>query len=279
MIKSILKKEGWCEIAFWCGVTAIVTIAVFPIVWMVITSLKMSKDIFGYPPLFLFKPYLGNYWKIIVSPTGYPKFLLNSVIVAMGSTSLVLILATPAAYVFARFQFKFRRDLMFWILTTRMMPPAAVIIPFFLIFNLLGLMDTHQGLISAHTLFNLGLATWLLTGYFRDLPKELEDSAMVDGCSRQGAFVRIVIPLTAPGIAATAILCFIFSWNEFLFALILTGVRAKTMPVGLTGFWTTLAVIWGELAAGSIIAVIPVFVFALLVQRHLVRGLTLGALK
>lgn len=279
MIKSILKKEGWSKIAVSWGVIVVVTIVVFPIVWIVITSLKMSKDIFVYPPLFLFKPYLGNYWKIIISPTGYPKFLLNSAVAAIGSTSLVLALAAPAAYVFARFQFKFRRDLMFWILTTRMMPPAAVIIPFFLIFNLLGLIDTYIGLISVHALFNLGLATWLLTGYFRDLPRELEDSAMVDGCSRQGAFVRIALPLAAPGIAATTILCFIFSWNEFLFALILTGVHAKTMPVGLTGFWTQLAVIWGELAAGSIIAIIPVFVFALLAQRHLIRGLTLGALK
>jgi len=278
VIRPILKKQGF-KIIFYGGVIAIVTIATFPIAWMALTSLKISKDIFAYPPLFLFKPHLCNYWKIIVSPTGYLNFLLNSVIVAVVSTSLVLILVTPAAYTFAKFRFKSREHLMFWILTTRMMPPASIIIPLFLLFKFLGLLDTYLGLISAHTLFNLGLATWLLIGYFKEIPRELEDSAMVDGCSRWGAFIRITLPLTAPGIAATAIICFIFSWNEFLFALILTGVETKTMPVGLTGFWTQLSVIWGELAAGSMIAILPVLVFALIVQRHLVRGLTLGALK
>jgi ABC-type glycerol-3-phosphate transport system permease component len=160
-----------------------------------------------------------------------------------------------------------------------MAPPVAVILPFFLIARDLDLLDTQMILVAAYMSFNFGFVIWLLRGFFAEVPVEIDEAALVDGCSRASAFVRVVLPLTAPGLAAAAIICFIFSWNEFLFALILTGVDAKTLPVTAAGFVTDRMVLWGNLCAAAVIIFTPVVIFALLARRHLIRGMTLGAVR
>jgi len=165
-------------------------------------------------------------------------------------------------------------------LSTRMMPAVSVIIPFFLIMRTLGLFDTYLALIIVYVVFNLPLTIWMMRSYFNEIPKDLDEAAMVDGCSRLGAFLRVALPLSAPGLAATAILSFILTWNEFFLAMLLTGREAKTLPVMVTGFiQQTRGIVWGEMSAASTIILIPVIVFTLIVQKHLVRGLTFGAVK
>jgi len=190
----------------------------------------------------------------------------------------VLLISVPAAYGIARFRIGYE-NLSFWILSQRMLPPIAVVIPYFLLFKKLGLIDTYLSLIIVYLPFNIGFAVWLLIGFFEDFPRDVEEAAMIDGCSRLDAILRVVIPIIAPGIVVCAIFCFIFCWNEFMFALILTRQTAKTVTAQLAAFQSPTKIMWGEMSALVVFAIIPVFILALLVQRYLVRGLALGAVK
>jgi multiple sugar transport system permease protein len=202
----------------------------------------------------------------------------DSVVVAVGSTALATLLAALAAYGLSRFRFKGQQAMLFWVLSQRMMPPIAVAIPIFFMFRDLGLRDTHLGLILAHTLINLPIAVLLMKSFLDDVPIELDEAAVIDGASRWQSFTRIVLPLVKGGLAATAVLCFIFSWTEFLLSLQLTtGIR--TVPVKISTFVTSTGTEWGFITALGSAALVPGFIFILLVQRHLVRGLTLGSLK
>ena len=184
----------------------------------------------------------------------------------------------PAAYVLARYRFRGNADLGFWILSTRMTPPVAMLIPFFVLYVRTGLVDTYAGLIVAHLALNISVIVWLMRSFFEDLPPELEEAAFVDGASWFGAFRRVCLPVAAPGIAAVAILSFLFSWNEFLFALVLTE-QIRTVPVGLYQFVGYQQIRWGELSAAAVLMLAPVLAFVFLFQKRLVRGLTLGAVK
>jgi len=207
-------------------------------------------------------------------------YLLDSVIIASASTALVILIGTPAAYALSRFRIRRRHDLVFWILSTRMMPPVVVAMPFFLMYRRLNMLDTLIGVILFHTVINLPLAILLLKSFFDDVPYDLDEAAMVDGATRFQAFSRIVVHYVRPGLSATAILSFIFSWNEFLLTLTLTRTAVRTMPVAASTFDTsTGGTEWGFLAALGTAAMVPVFLFVLFVQRHLVRGLTMGAIK
>jgi multiple sugar transport system permease protein len=250
----------------------------FPIIWTFLMSIKTSLDLFAVPPVWVFKPTLENYEAILFQrPMG--AYMLNSMIIAMSSTLLSLATGTLAAYSLARFKWRGSEDLAFWILSTRMAPAVAVILPIYILMSQLRLIDTHLGVILAYTTFNLPFAIWMMRGFFKELPTDLEDSAMVDGCSRFQAFLRIVLPLVKPGLVATTIFCYIFSWNEFLFALVLTVENAKTLPVAIIEFYTEYRVLWGPLSCVAIISVVPIFVLAVVVQKYLVRGLTLGAIR
>lgn len=252
----------------------------FPLYWIVSVAFKSRPDIFAGPErYFIFEPTLANLEAILFGRRSFVPNLLNSAIVAIASTSASVILGTMAGYALSRWRFRRNSDVAFYILSTRMMPPIAVIIPMYLIFRQLGLVDTYGAIIIAHTIFNLPLVTWLMKSFFDDLPVELEEAAKVDGCTVPQAFARITLPLSLPGLASAAIFAFIFSWNEFLFSLILTGFDTRTLPVAVVGFQASLGVRWGEMAAGATVAIIPVLLFALLVQRYLVRGLTAGAVK
>lgn len=272
-------KKGIVK-SFFLGVLTLVVFLwiFFPSVMLFLTSIKTNVDALRYPPVWIFKPVITNYKEIFeLAPFG--NYLMNSLIVAIASTAIALSVGSLAAYGLARFHFKRSKDLAFWILSIRMTPPIAAAIPIFIIMRTLRLLDTTIALILAYCTFNVPFATWLLRGFFQEIPKEIEESAMVDGCSSLGAFIHIALPLAAPGLAATGIFTFIFSWNEFLFALILTGTRAQTVPVSLTGFIRETGIMWSHMAAAGVLAMIPMIVFTSLVQKNLVKGLTMGAIK
>jgi multiple sugar transport system permease protein len=209
----------------------------------------------------------------------FGQYFQNSLVTVISSVLLSLAVAAPAAYALTRLDFKRKKDVAFYILSIRMAPAIAVVIPFFLIGSLLGILDTKFILVLAYFSFNIPFAVWMLKGFMTDIPVEVDEAAMIDGCSRFGAFVRLILPLTANGLAATAILCLIQSWNEFTFALFLSTTSARTLPTIVTQFLTFQGVVWGEMSAAATITTVPVVVFALMVRKHLISGLTFGATK
>ena len=257
---------------------AIFGVILFPPVVLFVTSIKTDIDALSFPPKWIFDPTLKNYVDIL-NTSPLVDYALNSLIVASLNTLLCLIVGSMAAYGLARFKFRGADNLAFWILSIRMMPPVAAIIPIYILMKNLRLLDTPWCLVITYLTFNLPFVVWMMKGFFEEIPREIEESALIDGCSDFSVFFRIALPLVAPGLAATAIMVFIFSWNEFLFALILTGTKAVTLPVGIIGYMKETGINWGYMTAGGILALIPVIVFMILVQKHLVKGLTLGALK
>jgi multiple sugar transport system permease protein len=205
--------------------------------------------------------------------------LWDTIVVAVGSTLGAVVIATLAAYALSRIRFRGRHQFVAWVLSTRMMPPVAVAVPMFFIYKEFRLLDTYIGVILIHTIMNLPLAVLLLKSFFDDIPHEIDESAMIDGSTRWQIFVRLILPMSRGGIAATAVLCFIFSWTEFLFVLTLTQTGLKTVPVVSSSFVTSIGTAWGNMAALGAASIIPAFIFILLVQKHLVRGLTMGSLK
>jgi multiple sugar transport system permease protein len=249
-----------------------------PIVWVVLTSIKPNLLITNKPPVWIFRPTLDHFINIFANGRVQAS-LANSLIIAFGATALSLLVGVPAAYALARFRIRGRKHLAFYFLSARMIPPVVTIIPLFATFRFLGLLDTHLGLMLAYLTFNFPFAVWMMRGFFRELPVEIEEAAIIDGCRPFQAFLRVAVPLSAPGLAATAILCFVFAWNEFLLAVILTSYRAKTLPVAALSFMTDRLVLWGELSASSILIFTPVVIFAFLVRRYLLKGLTMGAIR
>lgn len=260
-------------------ITVLIFIVIlFPPFILFFTSIKTESEALSFPPVWIFTPTLENY-REAVQKTPIENYLLNSLIVASSNTGIVLFLGSLAGYALARFKFKGAENISFWILSIRMMPPVAAIIPLYIIMKNLRLLDNPLSLIITYLTFNLPFAVWMMKGFFQEIPKEIEESALVDGCSTFGTFWKIAMPLVAPGLVATGILTFIFAWNEFLFALILTGSKAVTLPVGITSYIKETGIGWGYMTAGGVLALIPVIVFTILAQKHLVKGLTMGALK
>jgi multiple sugar transport system permease protein len=256
--------------------------ALAPVYWMVTISLKSEVDQFAMPPRwFFFTPTLEHYYDAFVTRS-FGQYLITSAIVSIVSTALALILGTLAAYSLARFRLPYQLDrrVSLWILSTRMFPAIVTAVPLFLMMRDLRLLNTRLSLIIVYTAFNLPFVVWMMRGFFAELPGDLEEAALVDGDSRLGALVRIMLPLVAPGLAATAVFCLIVSWNEFLFALVLTQTdAAMTLPVGIAGRVTQYEIKWGVMSAAGTVAMVPILIFALAVQRYLVRGLSLGAVK
>ena len=275
----------------------VVAIFVFPLYYWLTVAFKDAKEIFNYPPqVWSFSPTVKNFEEVFGISLGFdfgqqrevlpgggnwrmgPR-LWDSIVVSVFSTGLAVASATLASYALSRMNFRARHHFVSWVLSTRMMPPVAVAIPMFFIYKDLSLLDTYTGVILIHALMNLPLAVLLMKSFFDDIPKEIDESAIVDGASRWLIFRRIVLPMAKGGIAATAVLCFIFSWTEFLFVLTLTQTGLKTIPVVSSTFVTSTGTAWGNMAALGAAAMIPAFIFILLVQKHLVRGLTLGSVK
>ncbi len=270
-------KRSWRIVAL-AALIAVLVIALTPYLWLLMTSFKTRLDALADAPVWLFTLTLEHYPKVFIDK-GYLPLVLNSVIVAVAVTLLSLAVGVPAAYVFARHSFPGKEDLFFFFLTTRMAPPISVVVPMFLLFGYVGLIDTRTSVILAHSTFNLSLVVWMMRGFFQDIPREIDEAGQMDGHSRAGMFLKVLLPLAAPGIAATAVLCFILSWNEFLYAFILVAFESRTLTVGIPGLVTPHGTLWGQVAAVAIVATLPIIVFTFLVQRHLVRGLTFGAVK
>lgn len=249
-----------------------------PIYLIGVSSVKPSPIMFQKPPAFIFEPTFAHYTDLFtMRPFG--KFILNSLIVALGSTIFSLFFGSLAAYAISRIRHKRINDVAFWILSMRMFPPIAVVVPYYIIFKSVGLLDSPLALIIVYSTANIPLTAWLMKGFFDEVPVALEEAAAVDGYGLIETFWRVTLPLAAPGLAVSAVFCFIFSWNEFLFALMLTGSEAQTATVAVMSFWSADAVQWGRIMAGSFIILIPGIVFVLTCQRWLVRGLTMGSVK
>ena len=248
-----------------------------PYLWMVLISLKPRVDIFE-PGKWLFIPTLENY-RAIIKDAGIGDYFLNSVIIAAVSTLFSLIVGSFAAYGFARFNWKSRENTAFMVLSQRMLPAMAVVIPYFLMAMAAGLLDTRVILIICYLLFNIPFTILMMRGFFEDIPIEIEEAGKIDGCGGLQVLKELILPLSLPGLTATAIFCLINSWNEFVFANFLTSIHAKTVPTSVMLFLSVSGTKWGEMAATGVLAVLPVLIFAVIVQKHMIRGLTFGSVK
>ncbi|MFK7853918.1 MAG: carbohydrate ABC transporter permease [Granulosicoccus sp.] len=292
-------------------VIAYALITMLPLLWIIATGFKSSADSIAYPPKVIFEPTVEGYVNVfttqtrlsqnlaneatdnlpwyeklvrnkgntIVGPSRFSERFFNSVIIGFGSTFFAIVLGTAAAYAFSRFKVPLKDDLLFFILSTRMMPPIAVAIPIFLMFRNLGLNDTHAGMILLYTAINLSLAVWLINGFIDEIPIEYEEAALIDGYTRFQAFYKVVLPQAATGIASTAIFCLIFSWNEYALAVLLTSGTAQTAPPFIPTIIGVGGQDWPAVAAAATIFLVPVMVFTILLRKHLLRGITFGAVR
>jgi multiple sugar transport system permease protein len=308
---SVVAPSPWSRRLAALLVTAYALITMVPLIWIFSTGFKTPPDSISYPPKVVFGPSLEGYvnlftnrsrqtpaymaslpppetWydklvrsrnMVITGPSRFAERYTNSLIIGFGSTFLAVFLGTLAAYGFSRFLVPLKDDLLFFILSTRMMPPIAVAIPIYLMYRDLGLSDTHLGMILLYTAVNLSLSVWLLKGFIDEIPREYEEAAMIDGYTRLQAFFKVVLPQASTGIAATAIFCLIFSWNEYAFALLLTSGEAQTAPPFIPIIIGEGGLDWPAVAAGTTLFLLPVLVFTILLRRHLLRGITFGAVR
>ena len=270
------------------GLGAYFAFALGPIVWIAMMSLKNSNDVIASPPKFIFTPTLENYKAITVGQDergmetvrpDYPEYFLNTLIIASASVAVSLLLGTFAAYGLARFSFRFKEDIAFTFLSFRFAPELMIILPLYVVFQKMGMIDSFSGLTMAYQLITLPFLIWVLRGFFEDIPREIEQAARVDGYTWWGVFRRISLPLIKPGIAAVVILSFIFAWNNFIFSMILGGERTQTVTLGILGFIGYERVLWGQMAAATMICVVPELIMPFFVQKYIIRGLTFGAVK
>jgi multiple sugar transport system permease protein len=273
-----LKTGSVVEITLLC---LFAVVMLFPVLWMLETALKEQRDIYTVPAkVFSFHVTFDHFRDVFRSGSPVVAGFRNSVIVATVSTLIATGLGVPAAYAYSRFNIKAKKDQLFFILSTRFMPPVVVVIPIFLMYRDLNLIDSRTGLILIYAAFNLPFTIWMMKGFVDEVPGEYEDAAMLDGYSRPEAFWRVTMPLLVPGIAATAVFALIFSWNEFAFAVFLTtSDSSRTAPPAIAGLIGGTTIDWGLVAASAMVFAVPVLAFAFLVRKHLVAGVTLGAVR
>lgn len=252
-------------------------LVIFPFLWMIMVSFRNRVDIFN-PGNWFIAPTLKNYVTIIEN-NNILRYFANSAIIAVMTTIISLILGSLAAYGFARYDWKKREDRAFWVLSQKFLPPMAVVIPYFLMGAFVGILDTRLLLVICYTTFNIPFTIWMMRGFIEDLPYEIEEAAHIDGCTRMQCMRKIILPLVSPGLIATAIFCVINSWNEFVFANFLTSIFAKTVPTSIMMYLSVSGVKWGEMAATGVMSVLPVLIFAVIVQKNMIRGLTFGSVK
>lgn len=254
---------------------ALFVLLLFPFFWLLLMSFRSNQDIHGLT--LLFTPTLEHYRSLWTG--NFPASFVNSVVTSGVSTLLAMLIGVPASYALSRGNFRWSRRIALWILATRMAPPIAFTIPFFLAYRYLDLLDTTTGLVIVYLTFSLALVIWMMQPFFDSVPRELEEAAWIDGCGIWGTFRNVTLPLAAPGIAATAVICFILSWNDFFYALILTRTKASTAPVGIVSFIQYAGWEWGRIAAAGTLVMLPVVIFSILVRNYLIRGLTAGGTK
>lgn len=275
MFNKVINNKKFKKILYYTGLVIVVLPPIFLFYWMFITGLKTGSQNIQYPPAFIFKPTLDNF-RAVFQQNNFLQFLYNSFVVATMATLISLILGLPAAYSIARYK---KGLIGIGILVARMTPFVSYLLPWYIIFRKFDLIDTYLALITTHLIITLPMVVWLMIGFFENVPQEMEEQAMIDGCTRFSAFFRIIIPLVRNGLATSAIIAFIFSWNQFLFSLVLSGNRTKTVPVAVYNFMSYGKIDWGGIGAAATIIVLPVTIFAFFVRRSIVKGLTAGALK
>jgi ABC-type sugar transport system, permease component len=260
-------------------VLAVVVIvwSVVPLLWMLLTAFKPQGAIKTSSPTLFFTPTMDNFINLFSGGNSIGPYIVNSVIASVGSTVIAIVLGTMAGYGLAGWKSRGKGQLSFWIISTRMAPIAAVIVPLFVLFRQFGLIDSVVGLIVAYLTFNLPFAIWLMSAFFAEVPPSLQEAAQIDGCSKWQAFRLVVLPTTVPGVITTAVLCTVFSWNDYAFASAFTGPESQTLPMTAGSLITQTGVDWGQLCAIGLVTVIPMIVIGLLVRRHLVTGMSLGA--
>ncbi len=263
---------AWSTVAWFAAI-----IFFFPVFWMVLTSFKPESAAYTSSPKFIFHPTLTEYKQVFSAGMG--PFLANSAIATVISVLLVLLLATPAAYALSMRPVGRWRDVLFFFISTKMLPVVAAIVPIYLAVRDIGMLDSIPTLIVLYTAMNLPIAVWMMRSFFLEVPGEILEAARIDGADLRHELSEVVLPVVAPGLAATALICAIFAWNEFFFALNLTSIRAATMPVFLVSFVTSEGLYWAKLAAAATLASIPVLIAGWIAQRQLVRGLSMGAIK
>ncbi|MGH6611503.1 MAG: carbohydrate ABC transporter permease [Burkholderiaceae bacterium] len=257
----------------------LLSVWIIPVVWGLLTSLKTERDVLAYPPLIFFEPTLANYREVLFGASTILPNLISSVIVAGGATLLTMLFAVPAAYALARLNLPAKRAGGFYVLATQMLPPVGLIIPYYLVLQRIGLLDTYGGMIAIYLTFSLPFAVWLMVSYFEDIPPEMEEAALLDRAGRLRALWHVILPQVRGGIAVTTIFVFLNAWNEFLFAVVLAGNKVRPVTVAMFNFISVEQTQWARLAAGAMLAMAPVIILGLLAQRHIVKGLTVGAVK
>lgn len=271
-------KPSWRSAALTLFTYLVALALVAPIAWMVMTGFKTEAQAFQLPPLLAWRPTLENFgYALGVAQFG--RFFLNSVIIGLGSTVLACLLGVPAAYSLAFYPTRHTRDVLFWILSTKMLPVVAVIVPLYVLFSRLHLLDTRLGMILLYTMMNLPLVVWMMRSFFAEVPREIIEATQVDGASLAAGFVRVTLPLAVPGLAATTLLSLILAWNEFFIAVSMTYTNAATLAVFISSFKTSEGLFWAKMSAASALAIAPVVLAGWAAQRQLVRGLTMGAIK
>ena len=274
-----MNPRRWRTIGLTLIAAALLSIWVIPVLWALLTSFKTERDVLAYPPLVFFEPTLANYCEVLFGASSILPNLVSSVIVAGSATVLTMLFAVPAAYALARLALPGKRAGGFYVLATQMLPPVGLIIPYYLILQKVGALDTYGGMTAIYLTFSLPFAVWLMVSYFEDVPPEMEEAALLDRAGRLRALWHVILPQVRGGIAVTTIFVFLNAWNEFLFAVVLAGNRVRPVTVAMFNFISVEQTQWARLAAGAMLAMAPVIVLGLLAQRHIVKGLTVGAVK
>ena len=274
-----MKRSASRRVVLWIGAGLLLAVWVFPVLWGLLTSFKSERDVLAYPPKLIFEPTLANYREVIFGASSILPNLWSSLVVSTLATALTMLFAIPAAYALARLNYPAKRASGFYVLATQMLPPVGLIIPYYLVLQRIGGLDTYGGMTAIYLTFSLPFAIWLMVSYFEDIPAEMEEAALLDRAGRMRTLWYVILPQVRGGIAVTTIFVFLNAWNEFLFAVVLGGNTVRPVTVAMFNFISVEQTQWARLAAGAMLAMAPVILIGLAAQRHIVKGLTVGAVK
>jgi multiple sugar transport system permease protein len=274
-----VKGAALRHLVLWAAAGLLLAVWAFPVIWGLLTSFKTERDVLAYPPVWLFTPTLDNYREVLFGTSSILPNLWSSMVVATASTLLTMVIAVPAAYALARLRYPGKKASGFYVLATQMLPPVGLIIPYYLVLQKIGMLDSYSGLTAIYLTFSLPFAVWLMVSYFEDVPFEMEEAALLDRAGRIRTLWHVILPQVRGGIAVTTVFVFLNAWNEFLFAVVLGGNRVRPVTVAMFNFISVEQTQWARLAAGAMLAMAPVILIGLLAQRHIVKGLTVGAVK
>lgn len=274
-----MNKKGLRSWMIMAGAAMIFAFWTVPLVWTLLTSFKNDRDVLAYPPKIIFEPTLANYQEVLFGATNVVGNLVSSVIIALVTTTIAMMIAVPAAYAFARLKVRGKKPIGFYVLATQFVPPMGLIIPYFLALNKAHGLDTYWGMVLIYLTFSLPFAIWLMISYFEDIPREMEEAALLDRASRLQAFLHVVLPQARGAIAVTVTFVFLNAWNEFLFAVVISGANVKPVTVAMYNYISVEQTRWGQLTAAAFVAMIPVLLLGIVAQKDIVKGLSLGAVK